>query len=167
MSIQVNGFTFNNLDSIEEVQSLKAEVTKVEYDGLSDREIARVICLAPQIANPVAVSKVPDPAKVNVVELLKKLTDAELALIPMDSLQRVADDIGSLNILESVMALRVWKAHGCIDQSKHDILAADLTAVIDDPKHRVTVAGTSKLSTAIGREVGGITEKEVKNAKEI
>ena len=174
-AIKVNDFVFTNLRTMQELQNLKDELAKPEYAGLSDEDALKALVARPLVANPVAANQIPDPAKVNVGNLLGLLsrddndqpTAAMIVKIPDDSLNRVGDHIKALEIQDLIYTCSIWEAKGYITKAKKDALMAEITATIPDPRHKSQILGDSKLTLALGREAGGLSIKEVAEARKL
>ena len=166
-AIKVNDFVFTNLRTMQELQNLKDELGKPEYAGLSDEDALKALVARPLVANPVAANQIPDPARVNVGNLLGLLTASEILKIPDDSLNRVGEHIKNLEIQDLIYACSIWEAKTYINTAKKNALLAEITATIPDPRHKSQILGDSKLTLALGREAGGLSIKEVAEARKL
>jgi hypothetical protein len=95
------------------------------------------------VNNPDSAPQVPDETKLNLLNLMGKLDNTELANIPEDSLDRVKTQVQNKDTTSIGMSLTVWVAKGYITQTKKDALMADVSAVVNDPNHPAQVPGTS------------------------
>lgn len=167
MPVTIGPHTFATLDSSAEVAAVKTLAEDVTYSGMTDEAIAAAVLTRPMVANQLAAPHVPDPAKVNDANLIGKLSTAQLAAIPEDSLSRVGAAIAAKDIAYLSLAVTVWTAKAYIDDATRLALLTDITATIDDPSHPTQVPGDSPAMVALGRQPSSLTGLDIQKAKEL
>lgn len=136
----------------DDIATLKTELAKSQYQGLSDLDALNALYTPTSVPNPAPQGQVPKPfgpddilGSVSFSSLGKIRTETTL---PLSELNRSIMAQDRVTVAKASQLYLVW---GDITQAEHDAIAAVLAATIADPAWPATLAiGPSPADTLFG-----------------
>lgn len=144
-----------------EIETDPASVGYPSWDNTEDtaRAIALLLVDRSKVDNPATAPQIPKPMDTDM--LLGAVSVESIAKIDATALEAVSQRIEAGERAAVARWVAIALAKGWITQVEHDAIQADLQSTVADPNHPAQVLGNSRLTTVLGRTVGGISASEV------